>query len=61
MYDYQKYYPGEPVHVHIQSLINIIQYNNRVITIKKGKDKLPLLCGKGGQLIPFYGFWMPTC
>ena len=29
-------YPGEPVNVHIQSLINIIQENNWVITTKKG-------------------------
>ena len=31
-----KYYPGEPVNIHIQSLINIIQENNWV-TIKKVK------------------------
>ena len=31
-----KYYTGEPVNIHIQSLINIIQENNRVITPKKG-------------------------
>ena len=30
------YYPGEPVNIHIQSLINIIQENNWVITTKKG-------------------------
>ena len=30
------YYPGEPVNIHIKSLINIIQENNRVITTKKG-------------------------
>ena len=29
-------YPDEPVHIHIQSLINIIQENNWVITTKKG-------------------------
>ena len=28
--------PGEPGNLHIQSLINIIQENNRVITTKKG-------------------------
>ena len=27
-----KYYPGEPVKIHIQSLINMIQKKNRVIT-----------------------------
>ena len=30
------YYPGEPINIHIQSLINIIQENNWVITTKKG-------------------------
>ena len=30
-----KYYPGEPVNIHIRSLINIILENNRVITTKK--------------------------
>ena len=30
------YYPDEPVNIHIQSLINIIQENNWVITTKKG-------------------------
>ena len=30
------YYTGEPVNIHIQPLINIIQENNRLITIKKG-------------------------
>ena len=32
----KKYYPGEPINVHIQSLINITQENNWVITDKKG-------------------------
>ena len=32
----KKYYPGEPVNINIQSLINIIQDENRVITTKKG-------------------------
>ena len=30
------YYLGEPVNIHIQSVINIIQENNWVITTKKG-------------------------
>ena len=42
-----RYYPGDPVNIHIQSLINIIQENNWVITIKKGKGKLPLFHGNG--------------
>ena len=29
------YYPGEPVNIYIQPLINNIQYNNRVFTTKK--------------------------
>ena len=36
IYDREKYYPGEPVNVYIQSLINIIQVNSWLITIKKG-------------------------
>ena len=32
----KKYYPGEPVKIHIQRLINIIYENNRLITAKKG-------------------------
>ena len=31
-----KYYPGEPVNIHIQPLINIMHENNWVITTKKG-------------------------
>ena len=31
-----KYYPGEPVHIHIQLLINIMQEINWVITTEKG-------------------------
>ena len=31
-----KYYTGEPVNIHIQSLINIMQENKIVITTKKG-------------------------
>ena len=31
-----KYYPGEPVNIHIQSLIDINQEKNRAITTKKG-------------------------
>ena len=31
-----KYYPGEPVNKRIQSLINITQEKNWVITTKKG-------------------------
>ena len=49
-----KYYPGETVNIHIQSLINIMQENNWVITTKKGNGKLPLFRGNGGQVIPIY-------
>ena len=42
-----RYYPDEPVSIDIQSLINIIQEKNSVITTKKGKGKLPLFSGNG--------------
>ena len=32
-----KYHPGEPVNIHIHSIINIIQEKNWVITTKKGQ------------------------
>ena len=32
----RKYYLDEPINIHIQSLINIFQENNWVITRKKG-------------------------
>ena len=51
----KKYYPGEPVNIHIQSRINIIQKNNRVITTKKGRVKLPLFCGNVEWVILVYG------
>ena len=40
-----KYYPCEPVNIHMKSRINIIQENNWVITTKKGKGKFQLFCG----------------
>ena len=49
-----RYYSGEPVNIHIQSLINIILENNWLITTKKGKDKLPLFCGNGERVNPIY-------
>ena len=49
-----KYYLGEPVNRRIQPCINIIQDNNRVITIKKGKGKLPLFHGNVERVIPMY-------
>ena len=52
------YYPGEPVNIHIQSLIEIIQENNWVITKKQGKGKLKLFCGNGERLINFYALEM---
>ena len=49
-----RYYPGEPVNTHIQSLLNIIQENNWFITTKKVKGKLILFCGNGEQVNPIY-------
>ena len=48
----KKYYPGEPVNIHIQKIINIIQDNNRVITNKKGRGKLSLFFGNRAQVLP---------
>ena len=55
IYNHEKYYKGESVNIHIQLLINIIQENNRVITTKKGKGKLPLFCGNIQLLILVHG------
>ena len=49
-----KYYSGGPVHIYIQSLINIMKEKNCVITTKNGKGKLSLFCGNGEQVIPIY-------
>ena len=35
IYYHEKNHPGEPIYIHIQSLINIILENNLVITTKK--------------------------
>ena len=52
----KKYYPGEPVNIHIQSLINIIQGTFGYLPPKKGKGKLTLFCGNGELAIPIsYG------
>ena len=48
----KKYYPGELVNRYIQSSINIIQDNNRVITKKKGEGTLPLFCVNIERIIP---------
>ena len=49
--------PVEPLNILIKSLILIIQENNRVITTKKGKGKLPIFCSNGYQVIHIYGGW----
>ena len=55
MYDHQKYYPGEPVTIHIRSLINMTQEENCLITTKRGRGELSLFCGNREWVIPFYG------
>ena len=50
----KKYYPGEQFNTHIQSLINILHEKNWVITIKKGKGKLPKFCGNREWVITIY-------
>ena len=54
-----KYNLGEPININIQPLINIMQENNREITTKKGKGKLPLFSGNREQVIPIYGRGSP--
>ena len=39
----KNYYPGKPVNIHKQSLINIIQDNKWSITTKKGKGKITII------------------
>ena len=39
----KKYYPGEPVNILTQSLINIIQDNNRVVTTKKVQESITII------------------
>ena len=53
----KKYYPVGPVNIHTQLLINIIQENNWLIPIKKGKGGLSLFCDKGEQVIPYTWWW----
>ena len=38
-----KHDPGEPVNIHIQSLISTIWENNRVITTKRGQGKITIV------------------
>ena len=59
----KKYYPGEPVNIHIWLLINITQDKNWFITIKKGKGTLPLFFSNIEWEITFYDliadeFWI---
>ena len=51
----KNYYPGEPVNIHIQSLINIIQEKIGQLPPKSSKGKLPLFCGNRELEIPIYG------
>ena len=51
----KKHYPGEPFNIHLQSLTNIIQGNNWVITTKKVRGKLPIFSGNIEWVIPIYG------
>ena len=50
-----QYYPGGPVNIHMQSLINFIQDKNWLIPTKKGKGKLPSFRGNADWSIPIYG------
>ena len=50
-----KYFPVEPVNIQIQSLINMMQESNWVITTKTSNGKLLLFCGNVERLITTYG------
>ena len=51
----KKYYPGEPVNIHIQIINKYYIGEKLLIATKKGKDKLPLFRGNGELLISIYG------
>ena len=51
----EKYYPGGPVYIHMQLLLNIIQDKNWLITNnKRGKGKLKLFCDNSEWIILIY-------
>ena len=54
IYDHEKYYAGEPVNIHIESLINIIQDNNRVTPQEKDNGKLKLFFGNVEWIFTIY-------
>ena len=56
----KKYFPDEPVNIHIQSSINIIQENNWVFTTKNGQVKLSLFNGNGERITPIYASQVHT-
>ena len=58
IYDHEKYYLGKPANINVQSIININQEKNLLITIKKGKGKLPHFYGNGERVIPIYAEYM---
>ena len=50
----KKYYPGEPVNIHIESLKILSGRTIGYLPPKEGKGKLPLFCGKGERLMTIY-------
>ena len=56
-----KYYLGEPVNIHIQQLINIIQEKIWELPLKKGKGELPLFRGNVERVNPIYGGHQVKC
>ena len=51
IYNNEKYYPGEPVNIHIQSLINIIGVSIVKIVVSKFMSKLLLNCWIDNNLL----------
>ena len=50
------YYPGEPVNIHTQSSINIIQEKIGKVPPKKGKVRLEIFCCNIKQSITIYAW-----
>ena len=49
-----KNYPGKPVNIYLQSLINMIHNINWIIATKNGKGKFPLSFGNRKRVIPIH-------
>ena len=55
IHHYEKHFSCETVHIHIHSLINIIQGEIGLLPPKKGKGKISFFRVNLERLIPIYG------